>query len=361
MCLGTGLRRLKTEKEKGVTRAVGPGAHPVGAWLLVVSAVVSTVLVFGVGTRVNAASEEGAPVAAGGGTAVAGLAAKYPNDVGLAKDPDVIFAEDFESWDGNTPPPGKWHNVSTGGTRRVSIVPGVVGPSGPGKSILELACWQEPEKSSSAGLSKRLGNYDDANQGLGDGYEEVYVRYYQKFDKGYTPGVQNHGSLLGGRDLTQADAWWVGQADTPDVASHGYYSACLQPDGGGQRRGPFHWRFYSYHCDKPGRWGDDFTPLKMVTIDLDRWYCLEWHLKLNTAEPLKADAVEELWVDGELSIRKDDLRYRKVPQLKITFFSLGTYYHPGLPAKYTAENPIKVYYDNLIIARKPVGPVVSDR
>ena len=84
MCLGTGLRRLKTEKEKGVTRAVGPGAHPVGAWLLVVSAVVSTVLVFGVGTRVNAASEEGAPVAAGGGTAVAGLAAKYPNDVGLA-------------------------------------------------------------------------------------------------------------------------------------------------------------------------------------------------------------------------------------------------------------------------------------
>jgi len=349
-----------------VTKAVGRYV-----WLLVVSAIVSTALLVGAqlvgarigvaGTRVDAASEEGAPVAAGGGTAVVGLATKYPNDVGLAKDPDVIFTDDFESWDGNTSPPGKWYNVSTDGTRRVSIIPGAVAASGPGKSILELACWQEPEKSSSAGLSMRLGNYDDANQGLGDGYEEVYVRYYQKFDKGYTPGVDNHGSLLGGRDLTQPDAWWVGQADTTDVASHGYYSACLQPYGGGRKRQPFHWGFYSYHCDKRDRWGDYFKPLKMVTIDLDRWYCLEWHLKLNSAQPLKADAVEELWVDGELSIRKDDLRYRKVPQLRITFFSLGTYYHPGLPGTYTAENPIKVYYDNLVIAHKPIGPVVSGR
>jgi hypothetical protein len=341
------------------------------ASLLLVGTLVSTALLVGAqlvgariglaGTRVDAASEEGVPVAASGGTAVTGLAAKYPNDVGLAKDPDVIFAEDFESWDGNTPPAGTWQEVSTEGTRRVSIVPGAVAASGPGKSVLELACWQEPEKSSSAGLSKHLGNYDNANEGLGAGYEEVYVRYYQKFDKGYTPGVANHGSLLGGRDVTRSDSRWVGMADTTDVASQGYYSACLQPYGGGQNKQPFHWGFYSYHCDKPDRWGDYFKPLKMATIDLDRWYCLEWHLKLNSAEPLKADAVEELWVDGQLSIHKDDLRYRKVPQLKITFFNLGTYYHPGLPAKYTAENPIKVYYDNLIIARKPVGPVVSSR
>jgi len=223
-----------------------------------------------------------------------------------------------------------------------------------------VACWQEPGKSTSGGLSKHLGNYTSAREGLGPGYEELYVRYYQKFDEDYTPGVRNHGSLLGGRDVTRPGAYWVGQAGERDVASRGYYSTCLQPYGGRGRR-PFHWGIYSYHMDKPGPWGDYFEPVRMARIQVGRWYCLEWHLKLNSVDPLRADGVEELWVDGRLSIRKTDLRYRRVPQLKITFFSLGTYYHPGLPEKYTAEHPIKVYYDNLVIARKPIGPVVVSR
>lgn len=319
---------------------------------------VAVTVVLGVGL-LNLEAQEDKPVSS---VASGHLAEKYPNDVGIAEDSDVIFADDFESWDpkASKPPAGKWLNVSEGGTRRVSIIPGQVTPNGPGKHLLELACWQEEEKSASAGLSMRMGNYENANQGLGPGYDEVYVRYYQRFDKNYTPGVSNHGSLLGGRDLTRPNSRWVGMADTRDVAAQGYYSACLQPYGGRGRK-PFHWGFYSYHCDKPGRWGDYFEPVKMARIQVGRWYCLEWHLKLNSVDPLKADAVEELWVDGELSIRKTDLRYRKVPQLKITMFSLGTYYHPGLPKKYTAQNPIKLYYDNLVIARKPIGPVSVTR
>ncbi len=313
---------------------------------------IAVTVVLGVGL-LNLEAEEDAPVSS---VASGHLAEKYPNDVGIAGDEDVIFADDFESWTASKPPAGKWLNVSEGGTRRVSIISGQVTRNGPGKHLLELACWQEEEKSASAGLSLRMGNYENANQGLGPGYDEVYVRYYQRFDKNYTPGVRNHGSLLGGRDLTRPNSRWVGMADTRDVAAQGYYSACLQPYGGRGRK-PFHWGFYSYHCDKPGRWGDYFEPVKMARIQVGRWYCLEWHLKLNSVDPLKADAVEELWVDGELSIRKADLRYRKVPQLKITMFSLGTYYHPGLPKKYTAQNPIKVYYDNLVIARRPIGPV----
>jgi hypothetical protein len=42
--------------------------------------------------------------------------------------------------------------------------------------------------------------------------------------------------------------------------------------------------------------------------------------------------------------------------LRITFFSLETYYH-GLPEQYHKSNPIRVYFDNLVIARKYVGPV----
>ena len=84
-------------------------------------------------------------------------------------------------------------------------------------------------------------------------------------------------------------------------------------------------------------------------------------MKLNTVDPGKpdpavADGVEELWVDGQLSIRKLDVRFRRVRHLRIAFLSFETYYH-GLPAKYTRAKPIKVYFDNLVIARKHIGPV----
>jgi hypothetical protein len=207
-----------------------------------------------------------------------------------------------------------------------------------------------------SGLARYLGDYRSADDRRGPGHEELYVRYYQKFDEDYTPGVANHGSLLGGRDITQPDARWVGQADTRDVAANGYFSANLQPYGGDGKQ-PFHWGFYSYHCDKPGRWGDYFEPVKMATIELGKWYCLEWHLKLNSVDPLAFDGVEELWVDGELSIRRTDLRYRKVPQLRLTCFRLTTYNHPGLPGKYTRERPLKIYYDNLVIATRRIGGV----
>lgn len=29
------------------------------------------------------------------------------------------------------------------------------------------------------GLSRKLGNYNHANEGLGDGLDEIYIRWYQ--------------------------------------------------------------------------------------------------------------------------------------------------------------------------------------
>jgi hypothetical protein len=77
-------------------------------------------------------------------------------------------------------------------------------------------------------------------------------------------------------------------------------------------------------------------------------------MKLNSVSPLRADGVEELWVDGELVIRRDGLRFRSVPELRITVFELEVYYH-GLPAKYTAERPQKVFFDNVVIATERIG------
>jgi hypothetical protein len=290
-----------------------------------------------------------------------GIAAKYPNDAGLAKDPRVIFADDFEAWeiDLAKPPVGSWDFVRQGdkpAQRQTLVVAGKVGAGdreGPGKNVLQLACYKGSPNT--AGLRKHLGNYTRLQEGKGPGYEEIYVRYYQKLDPGYGP-ERNHGANLGGRDLSRPGSWYVGVANTPDISAHGYFYSGLQPYPNA-RTGQMHWGFYSYHMDKKNNpFGDDYKPKaeEKKTIEVGRWYCLERRLKLNSVDPLQADGIEELWVDGELAIRRDNLRFRRVPELRITVFELEVYYH-GLPAKYTAEQPQRVYFDNVVVATERIG------
>ncbi len=310
------------------------------------------------GTLVSAL---GAYAAAGGGR---GLAAKYPGDAGIERDPAFIFGDTFERWggDGSKPPKGTWHGVYKRSRSRARVVAGVVTSGGrklPGRKVFENACWGSGGKSTVAGIYVKLGNYQHAREGLGKGYEDIYLRYYIRFSRNFK-SVRNHGPPLGGRDVTRRDAWWVGQADIRDVSSKGYYWSSVEPHPRWGRSTPLILGFYSYHLDKSGRWGDHYKFIKKITIQPGRWYCLERHMKLNTARPLKADGLEELWIDGELSIRRERLRFRKVPQLRITYFSLQNYFH-GLPSTYTAQRPITVQYDNVVIARKYIGPIGTKR
>ncbi len=266
-----------------------------------------------------------------------GIAAGYAQDAGIARDSEVIFADDFESWEKSTGP-GKW-GVRKNEVSRTGIIPGSVeagGSSGPGRGVLEIACWTPGRQlSQSGGLSLKLGNYNDENEGLGDGHDELYIRYYIKFDKDYR-AVQNHGGNLGGRDLKMKDAAWVGMADVRDVSTRGYFYSGVQPYGelGADK---FDMGFYSYHLDKKGRWGENYEVQRKIQIEVGKWYCVERRMKLNSVDPSQpdpanADGIEELWIDGQLTIRKEGVRFRRVPHLRISFFTLETYYHGSSPA-----------------------------
>ena len=304
-------------------------------------------------------------LAAVGGAAAAdppatGIAARYAGDAGIAKDPAVLFADDFESWTegGTQPPPGAW-SVRRNNVSQTRVIPGKVTPAGPGGHVLEIACWTEGKGSQTGGLSRRLGNYNHAGEGLGDGHDELYVRYYIKFDENYR-AVQNHGANLGGRDLKMKAAAWVGMAGIRDTSTRGYFYSGLQPYGKQGSR-ELEMGFYSYHLDKRGPWGENYEVARRLPVEVGTWHSVERHMKLNSVDPAKADpavadGVEELWVDGVLTIRKAGVRFRRVPHLRITFFSLETYYH-GLPEPYGRDSPIKVYIDNVVIARKPIGPL----
>jgi len=296
------------------------------------------------------------------GIVTAAGAAEPPASNGRKADTEVIFADDFESWQaqGARPPKNTW-TVRRNKVSQTRVVPGKVtvdGSPGAGRGVLEVACWTEGSGSQSGGLSLKLGDYNHRNEGLGDGYDELYVRYYVKFDEDYR-AVRNHGANLGGRDLTRNDAAWVGMAGIRDVSTRGYFYSGVQPRGElGSRQ--LEIGFYSYHLDKQGPWGENYPVRKKIPIEVGTWHCIERHMKLNSVDPTRADpavadGIEELWIDGQLTIRKEDVRFRRVGNLRITFFSLETYYH-GLPNTYDPTHPIRVYFDNVIIARRYVGP-----
>jgi hypothetical protein len=111
-----------------------------------------------------------------------GLASECPDDQDISGDPDIIFADNFELWDrqGTLPPLGTW-DVSSTQTSRRQVIPGNVtvnGSSGPGERVLEVACWTEDGGSQVGGLTLKLGNYKRKDEGLGDGCDDLFVRYY---------------------------------------------------------------------------------------------------------------------------------------------------------------------------------------
>lgn len=308
---------------------------------------------------------QGAPTGSSEGQPAGGLTSRYPLDAGLASDPAVIFAENFEAWSASAGQAagGRW-NVRQNKTSRTHVTPGRIQQGevpGPGQQVLEIACWTDGSGSQVGGLSLKLGNYEHRNENLGDGYDDLYVRYYLKLAADYR-GVRNHGANLGGRDVTRNDAAWVGMAGIRDVSTRGYFYSGVQPYGQ-EGSTELEMGFYSYHLDKRGPWGENYEMRRHVPIQPGVWYCVERHLKLNTvdparADPANADGIEELWIDGELTIRKVGVRFRRVPQLRTTLFSLETYYH-GLPKELDRDHPIRVYFDNVVVARQYVGPMHS--
>lgn len=251
--------------------------------------------------------------------------------------------------------PGTWHGVEkdapAGGD-------GCGDGDGAGsrrcRGVLQIACWTEGSGSQSGGLSLKLGNYNHRNEGLGDGHDELYVRYYVKFHEDYR-AVRNHGANLGGRDVMRNDAAWVGMAGIRDVSTRGYFYSGVQPRGeSGSRQ--LEIGFYSCHLDKKGPWGENYPVQKKILIEVGTWHCIQRHMKLNSVDPTRpdpavADGIEELWIDGQLTIHKEGVRFRRAGHLRITFFSLETYYH-GLPKNYDRAHPIRVYFDNVVVTDK---------
>jgi hypothetical protein len=273
--------------------------------------------------------------------------------VGIATDPAVIFADDFESYAQGSDLNKNWSAVYQNQYVRITTVAANVYA---GKQALEFELPQQ-----AAELS------DATDKVISPERDVLYLRYYSKFMPPYdVVGSSHNGSSI------SAHYFINGQA-TPGVKANGTnkFLANLEDwRGDAATKSPGELNIYIYHPDQRDIWGDHFFPngdvqpntsipnnfgptfvaRPNIIPDLDRWYCYEYMLKANT--PGQRDGQITVWLDGKLVADFPNLRLRDVATLKIDRFGLS--FH----IKDNSAGVAKKWYDNVVAATSYIGPIV---
>lgn len=292
-----------------------------------------------------------------------GIAAAYPGDRGIEEDPAVVFADGFETVEGDRlttghrkAQPSEWNNRwdSSWHTVRITKDPENVHS---GSKAVEIT----HEQPMSHGVDKQFD----------EGFDTLYVRYYMKYHKEF-PGCHHTGMSMwacapgvvrGSGTPTSATG------RRPDGENHFLVSLdASRPRRRSATPPPGPMNIYCYHMDQGRRYGDIFFPSGRVyppeneallgegfvarpdlVAERGRWYCYELMVKVNT--PGKRDGRVAFWVDGKLAGDFSNLRFRRVAGLKINYVVLGSY-----SSRRDANKTL--YYDDVVIATSYIGPRV---
>ena len=276
-----------------------------------------------------------------------GIAAKYPDDANIKSDPNVIFADDFESYASESQLWGNWSNIYQQQDVLITTDPANVFS---GQRSLEMRVPAQTTEVGNA-VEKHLNPTRDT----------VFVRVYTKFGAGYNvsgsehngismsaqyccPGVPANGTnkfevdVENSRDLTSANPGFTN--------SYVYYPE--QRDLYGD-----HWfpnGTVLPFTNTPGNWGPYFVPRPNFIPVLNRWYCYELMVKANT--PGLRDGRVAIWIDGTLIADFQNVRLRDVSTLMIDKVSLSLY----IKANTVAADMVK-WYDNVVVATSYIGPM----
>ncbi|MBC8873086.1 MAG: hypothetical protein H8E44_26940 [Planctomycetes bacterium] len=320
----------------------------------------------------------------------AGIAAKYPGDVGIEKDPDVIFVESFEG----TVDEICSHWEAAAGKPIMSNSDEVVPGSGGKQSLLLARVAGGTEGYMDGGnLYRRLKNKN------GDyGYDKLFFRFYMKFNDEHAP-IHHYGSgLVGFHPPTPWAQGGAGERPKADAR----WSTQVEPSSFGT------WHFYSYWQEMGGSpprgqtWGNTFEiDVPPRTVVKNKWICLELMVKMNDIGDSNGE--QAYWLDGRLSRNQEG---KITSYLGKGFPSVGTWTYdkfkpyvtrqgvtwdyqqgkgvsleggkpfPGFAWRNTAELNInaiwlyrymsrpetgvsKVWWDHLVVARKYIGPLTQ--
>jgi len=286
-----------------------------------------------------------APAAAKQGTFFPGLAVRYPNDAGLANDPDVLFADNFESGDMK-----KWDQ------KRGRVVMTETQPNS------GRWCVQMP-------MERGKNQGGDAIKWFMPGGDAVYARFYVKFSPDYQ--YNHHFVWLGANQRTNK---WSAFGKAGLKPNGTYYSTGMEPwFAWGKNPPPGEVNLYTYYLDmEPDRkmnkyWGNGFFPPgpgkgkaageSRVIPPLNQWQCWEFMIQANTA-PDQPDGKQAMWVDGKLVGEFTGIRWRNDMDLKVNCLWLEHYgYDEGDPTRQYWKDSQSVWFDDVVVARRYIGPI----
>jgi len=278
-------------------------------------------------------------------TAVPGIAAMHPGDVGIANDSDVLFAENFESGDMK-----KWDQ------QRGRVVMTEEKPNS------GRWCVQMP-------MERGKNHGGDALKWFMPGADAIYARFYVKFSLDYQ--YNHHFVWLGANQRTNK---WSAFGKAGLKPNGTYYSTGMEPwFAWGKNPPPGEVNLYTYFLDmEPDRkmdkyWGNGFFPPgpgkgkpageSRVIPPLNQWQCWEFMIQANTA-PDKADGKQAIWVDGKMIGEFTGIRWRNDMNLKVNCLWLEHYgYDEGDPAKQYWKDSQSVWFDDVVVARRYIGPI----
>ncbi|MBI5773515.1 MAG: hypothetical protein HZA89_07200 [Verrucomicrobia bacterium] len=274
------------------------------------------------------------------------LARLYPNDVGLAQDPAVLFADDFESGDLKK----KWDEVR-------------------GSAKLVESGAHGGRRCAQAEMVRGKNTGGDTIKWFMPGADKVFARFYVKFSADYQ--YAHHFVWLSANP--RANKWKsFGKAGAkPDGT---YFSTGMEPwFAWGKNPPPGEVNLYSYFPDMKADpkmtdkyWGNAFFPpgpgpgaaagAGRVIPPRGQWQCWEFMLQANTA-PDKADGKQAMWVDGKLAGEFTGIRWRTDMDVKINCLWLEHYgYDPGDPTKRYWQERQTVWFDDVVVATRYIGP-----
>lgn len=318
----------------------------------------------------------------------AGIAARYPGDVGIENDPDVVFVESFE---GSVDEICS-HWESAAGKPIMSTSNEVVSGSGGRQSLLLTRVAGGTDGYVDGGnLYRRLKNPDG-----GYGYDQLFFRFYMKFNQEHSP-IHHYGAGLVG--FNPPTPWAQGGAGVRPLGD-ARWSSQVEP-------GKFDtWYFYSYWQNMGGSpprgqtWGNSFEiGVPDRKVDREQWICLEIMVKMNDVGDTNGE--QAYWLNGRLSRDRDGrvtsylgkgfpsagtwtydkfkpyatapgvtwdydqgkgvplegerpfpgFAWRSTPQLNIN--GVWLYRYMSQPEKGTSQ----VWWDHLVVAKKYIGPL----
>lgn len=297
-----------------------------------------------------------------------GIAANYPADTDIATDPDVIFAENFESSMADITS----HFTSVQGTGQITLTSDIPIDSGGSQSI----------KMTSVG---RGANWEYLYKTFPDNNDsEIYLRYYTKHTERAT--YHHAGAWIGGANpLTNYPPPLAGRPNGRDrfsVAAEIHNPYSYHHPALAQQR----FDFYNYFANQFGAYGNSliappysYTPFEIEYRPNAEWMSVEIRIQLNDVGAPNGEA--DLWVNGDAfhthleqgsprgqwwqgqevftQLQNGNpfpgFQWRTDPNLKFGWLLIQNYIAGGGP--WDAGEEVPIQYDDLVVARRRIGPL----